>query len=167
MSSTTVVKDSIRGQTPYSIRWVRSKDGATWELIRALRYSDSSVLSVWAYLQPTSFIERIFLSLHTWGRRYLSSVHVSQSEHWRLENVRFWKLSRTYPGEKPSSLSVPTHKDCLSTRKSTQHLLAMSRILVRIRALYNCPIPCSVPPPLELLLHFPKIFNMFLFYLNN
>ena len=33
----------------------------------------------WAYLQSTSFIGRIFHSLHTWGRRDLSSFQGSQS----------------------------------------------------------------------------------------
>ena len=47
----------------YPIQWVESKDGATWELIRGLGYSGSSLLLVVAYLPPTSFIERIFSGL--------------------------------------------------------------------------------------------------------
>ena len=33
------------GQPLYPIQWVESKDGATWELIRGLRYSGSSLPS--------------------------------------------------------------------------------------------------------------------------
>ena len=89
----------------------------------------------WAYLQPTSFIGRIFPSLHTWGRRDFVSDGVIRN--WRLDGVRIWKLSRTYPVEKPPSLSVLTHRLSLATRKPTRHLLAMPWILVRIGAPYE------------------------------
>ena len=100
--------------------------------------------SGWAYLQPTSFIGRIFLSLYTWGRRDLCSVRgrrdlcsVRGSRIRQLDDVRIWKLSRTYPGEKPPSLSVLTHRPSLAKRKPTRHLLAMPWILVRIGAPYE------------------------------
>ena len=89
----------------------------------------------WAYLQPTSFIGMIFPSLYIWGRRDLGSVRGSRFR--QLDSVRIWKLSRTYPGEKPPSLSVLTHRSSLATRKPTRHLLAMPWILVRIRAPYE------------------------------
>ena len=91
---------------------------------------------VQAYLWTTSFIGRIFPGLHTQGRRGLISSGVV-SGSWRLDGVRVWKLSRTYPGEKPPSLSVLTHGLSLATRKPTWHLLAMPWILVRIRAPYE------------------------------
>ena len=90
----------------------------------------------WAYLQPTSFIGRIFPSLYIWGRRDLVSNGVVSSG-WRLDGVRIWKISRTYPGEKPPSFSVLTHRLIPATRKPTRHLLAMPWILVRIGAPYE------------------------------
>ena len=89
----------------------------------------------WASLQPTSFIGRIFPSLYIWGRHDLGSDRGSRI--WQLDDVRIWKLSRTYPGEKPPSLSVLTHGNSLATRKPTRHLLAMPWILVRIGAPYE------------------------------
>ena len=62
----------------------------------------------------------------TQGRRDLSSSGVYRFKSWRLEGVRIWKLSRTYPGEKPPSLSVLTHWCSLVTRKPTRHLLTMN-----------------------------------------
>ena len=88
-----------------------------------------------AYLPPTSFIGRIFPCLHT-GRRFLNSCWVVRPKSWRLEGVRIWKLSRKYPGEKPPSFSVLTHRCSLITRKPTWHLLAKPSILVRIRSPY-------------------------------
>ena len=70
----------------------------------------------------------------TQGRRDLSSSGVYRTKSWRLEGARIWKLSRTYPGEKPPSLSVLTHGCSLVTRKPTRHLLTMPYILVRIGA---------------------------------
>ena len=73
----------------------------------------------------------------TQGRRDLSSSGVYRTKSWRLEGVRIWKLSRTYPDEKPFSLSVLTHGCSLVTRKPTRHLLTMPYILVRIGAPYE------------------------------
>ena len=56
---------------------------------------------------------------------------------WRIDGVWIWKLSRTYPGEKPSSFSVLKHECSLATRKPTRHLLAMPCILVSIRDPYE------------------------------
>ena len=124
------------GQWPYPIQRVQPKG---WG-------SPESYSGVWgilvhpsppvqAYLWTTSFIGRIFL-VYTQGRRDLSSSGVVSSG-WRLDGVRIWKLSRTYPGEKPPSLSVLTHRLSLATRKPTRHLLAIPWILVRIRAPYE------------------------------
>ena len=73
----------------------------------------------------------------TQGRRDLGSSGVYRPKSWRLEGVRIWKLSRTYPGEKPPSFSVLTHGSSPATRKPTRHLLAMPYILVRIGAPYE------------------------------
>ena len=93
-------------------------------------------LLVVAYLSITFSIGKIF-PVYTRGRRDISSCGVVKPKSWRLEGVRIWKLSRTYPDEKPPSLSVLTHRCSLATRKPTQHFLAMSNILVRIRAPYE------------------------------
>ena len=45
----------------------------------------------------------------TQGRRDLSSCWVYRTRSWRLEGVRIWKLSRTYPGEKPPTLFILMH----------------------------------------------------------
>ena len=113
-----------------------TEDGITWELIRNLGILVHLSPPGWAYLQQTSFIGRIFLSLHTWGRRDISSIQGSQSEHWRLDGVRIWKLNRTYSGKKQPSLSVPTQVWCLVTSKHTRHLLAIPNIPVGMGALY-------------------------------
>ena len=73
----------------------------------------------------------------TQGRRDLSSSGVYRTKSWRLEGVRIWKLSRTYPDEKLPSHSVLTHRYSLVTRKPTRHLLTMPYILVRIGAPYK------------------------------
>ena len=106
--------------------------GPPESFLRGLGNPGSSLPPGWAYLQSTSFIGRIFPSLYTWGRHDLGSVRGSRIR--QLDGVRFWKLSRTYPGEKPSSLSVLTHRPSLATRKPTRRLLAMPWILVRIGA---------------------------------
>ena len=100
---------------------------------------------VQAYLWTTSFIGRIS-PVYTWGRRDLGSSGVVNST-WRLDSVRIWKLSRTYPDEKPPSLSVLTHRHSLATRKPTRHLLAMPCILVRVGAPYEgrWSIPFHLP----------------------
>ena len=120
----------------YPIQWVESKDESTWELIRGLGILVHPSPPVQAYLWTTSFIGRISL-VYTQGRHDLSSSGVYRTKSWRLEGVRIWKLSRTYPGEKPPSLSVLTHGCSLITRKPTRHLLTMPYILVRIGAPYE------------------------------
>ena len=85
---------------------------------------------VWVYLQPTSFIGRIFPSLHTWGGRDLGSVLGSQFCSWRIESLSFWKLSRTYSGEKPPSFFIPTQGWWLAIKRPTLHLLAIPTIPV-------------------------------------
>ena len=119
----------------YPIQWVESKDRATWELVWGLGYSGSSLPPVQAYLCTTSFIGRIFLGLQS--RHDLSSCGVYRPKSWRLEGVRIWKFSRTYPGEKPPSLSVLTHRCSLVTRKPRRHLLIIPCILVKIGAPYE------------------------------
>ena len=91
---------------------------------------------VQAYLWTTSF-KGGFSLVYTQGRRDLSSSRVYRTKSWRLEGVKIWKLSRTYPDEKPPSLSVLTHGWSLVTHKHTQHLLTMPYILVRIGAPYE------------------------------
>ena len=66
-------KVDIKGQSLHSIQW-RAVDDSTWELIRGLGILVHPSLLALAYLQPTSFTERIFSSLYTWGRRDLGSV---------------------------------------------------------------------------------------------
>ena len=82
----------------YSIQWVESKDWATWELIWGLGILVHPFPPVQAYLWATSFIERIFSSLHT-ESAWPKFMRVVRPKSWRLEGVRIWKLSRTYPGE--------------------------------------------------------------------
>ena len=63
----------------------------------------------WLDISPANLLYREDLpSLHTWGRHDLSSIQGNQFENRRLEGVRIWKLNRTYPDEKPPSLSVHT-----------------------------------------------------------
>ena len=99
----------------------------------------------------------------TQGRRDLSSSGVYRTKSWRLEGVRIWKFSRTYPGEKPPSLSVLTHGCSLVTRKPTRHLLIMPYILVRIGAPYEggwsvqLHLPRNMAPSLK-----TKIFKILL-----
>ena len=107
-----------------------------------------------AYLWITFFIGRIF-PVYTWGRRDLSSCRVYRPKSWRLEGVRIWKLSRTYPGEKPPSLSALTHGCSLVTCKPTRHLLIMPYILVRVRA----PYEGGWPTPFHLPRNYGTIFN--------
>ena len=99
-----------------------------------------------AYLLTTSFKGRIS-QVCTQGRHDMSSSVVYRTRSWRLEGVRIWKLSRTYPGEKPPSLSVLTHGWSLVTRKPIRHLLTMSYNLVRIPL--RGWIVHSVPPAQE------------------
>ena len=97
------------------------------------------------FLDNLLYREDFLWSAH--GRRDLSSCEVYKPKSWRLEGVRIWKLSRTYPGEKPPSLSVLTHGCSLVKRKPTRHLLTMPYILVRIGAPYEggCPFSSTCP----------------------
>ena len=108
---------------------------------------------VQAYLWTTSFIGRIS-PVYIRGRHDLSSSGVVNAT-WQLDGVRIWKLSRTYPGEKPSLFSVLTHRHSLATRKPTRHLLAMPCILVRIGA----PYEGRWSTPLHLPWNYCTIFN--------
>ena len=105
------------------------------ELLRGLGDTGSSLPSC-PSLSLDNLLYREDFPWSTQGRRGLSSSGVV-SGSWRLDGVRFWKLSRTYPGEKPPSLSILTHRLSLATRKPTRHLLAMPWILVRIGAPYE------------------------------
>ena len=109
---------------------------ATWELLRGLGYSGSSLPSC-PSLSLDNHLYREDFPWSTQGRRDLSSCGVYRPKSWRLEGVRIWKLSRTYSGEKPPSLSVLTHRCSLVTRKTTRHLLTMTYIQVRIWAPYE------------------------------
>ena len=112
------------------------KDGATWEL--------HPVFGVYWFIPPLLAgpisnqppLRGGFFPVYTWvGMTLIQGGVVSFG--WRLDGVRIWKLSRTYPDEKPPSLSVLMHIHSLATRKPTRHLLAMPRILVRIGATYE------------------------------
>ena len=66
VSSTTRSRSLIFGDSPlYPIQWVKSKDGATWELLRVWGILVHPSPPVQAYLWATSFIGRIFPGLHT------------------------------------------------------------------------------------------------------
>ena len=144
----------IRGQEPKPIQRGRPKDGVTWELIWGLGYSGSSLPS-WLGLSPANLLYREDFpqSANGVGVTLFQSGVVSSG--WRLDGVRIWKLSRTYPGEKPPSLSVLTHRLCLATRKPTRHLLAMPWILVRIGA----PDEGRWSTPFHLPRNYGTIFN--------
>ena len=99
-------------------------------------YSGSSLPSC-----PSLFLDNLLyredFPWSTQGRHDLSSSGVYRPKSWCLEGARIWKLSMTYPGEKPPSLSVLTHGCSLVTCKPTRHLLIMPYILVRIGAPYE------------------------------
>ena len=118
----------------YPIQSVVSKDGTTWELIWVWGILvhpslPSSSLSSTNLLYKEDFLRSVRRRLD------LSSDGVDDGTH-RLD-VLGLKLSRTYPGEKPLSLSVLTHGCCLTTRKPTWHLLAMPNTLMRKGARYE------------------------------
>ena len=107
-------------------------------------------LLVVAYLQSTSFIWRISSGLSRVG---VSLFQIGQSAlDWPLRSVLVWKLSRTYPGEKLPSLSLPKQGCCFATR----HLLAIPKIPVRMRALYESLMIRSAPPAHEIWLHYSQ-----------
>ena len=101
-----VVEGSIRGLSPYPIQWVEPQG---WGHLRANLgfgvFWFIPPIPVVVYLPPTSFIGRIFFGLSGVG------VVLFQAEQsalgWPLEGIRVWKLSRTFPGEKSPSLSLP------------------------------------------------------------
>ena len=63
---TIMVEGSHSGDSLYyPIQWVKSKDGATWELLRVWGILVHPSPPVQAYLWTTSFIGRIFPGLHT------------------------------------------------------------------------------------------------------
>ena len=100
----------------------------------------------------------------TQGRYDLSSSGVYRPKSLRLEGVRIWKLSRTYPGEKPPSLSILKHGCSLVTRKPTLHLLTMPYILVRIGAPYEGRWPIQFHLPRNMA---PSLTQEFYFENNN
>ena len=121
-----------------------------WDHLRAnpgfgVFWSIPPLLSKHIFGQPP--LRGGFSLVCTQGRRDLSSSGVVKPKPWRLEDVRIWKLSRTYPGEKPPSLSVLTHGCSLVTRKPTRHLLTMPYILVRIGAPYEGEWSIQFHPP--------------------
>ena len=136
-----------------------------WELLRGLGDTGSSLPSC-PSLSLDNLLYREDFPWSTQGRRDLGSSGVYRPKSWRLEGVRIWKLSRTYPSEKPPSLSVLTHGCSPATRKPTRHLLAMPYILVRIGAPYEggwsiqFHLPRNMAPSLN-----PRFFN-YLFILK-
>ena len=112
-------------------------------------------------------LKRGFSLVCTQGRRDLSSSGVYMTKSWLLEGVRIWKLSRTYPGEKPPSLSVLTHGCSLVARKPTRHLLVIFNILVRVGTPYEggwsiqFHLPRNMAPSLN-----PRFLKLFLNFSN-
>ena len=147
VSSTTRGRRLTFGTAPsHHSMGMNAVDRVTWELIRGLGYSGSSLPS-WLGLSPANLLYREDFSQSAYmDRRYFGSVQGSQFCCWRLEGVRFWKFSRTYSGVKPPSLFLPKQGWCLATLKSTMHLLAIPTIPVGIRALYVGPMASSVSP---------------------
>ena len=136
MTVPSVVEGCIRGQPllPHSI----CREQAWGHLRANLGFGVFwfiPPLLVSTYLTSTSFIGRIFSGLSGVGLAWVQ-CGVDDGTH-RLEGVRSEKLDRTYPGEKPPSFSVLTHRCCLATRKPTQHLLTMPNILVKIGTPYE------------------------------
>ena len=82
-------KVDIRRLYPHSIQWVRPQGWGTWELIRDRCILVHPFPSDWDYLRPTSFIERIFLNLHSWCRCLMFQAGRS-ALGWPLRGVRLW-----------------------------------------------------------------------------
>ena len=137
--------------------------GSPESFIRGLGNTGSSLSSCPSLSLDNLLYREDFPCLHT-RLAWPSSVGVYRPKSWCLEGVMIWKLSRAYPGEKPPSLSVLTHRCCLATRKPTQHLLAMSYILVRIGAPYEgwWPTPFRLPRNYGTIFK-PKIFKIIKF----
>ena len=144
----------IRGSGLTLFKWFSPRMKVIWELIRGLRYSGSSFPS-WLGLSPVNLLYRqdFSKSTHEVGMTFVQSGVVSCI--WRLEGVGIWRLSRTYPDEKPPSLSVLTHRYSLATRKPTLHLLTIPCILVRIGA----PFEGGWLTPFHPLRNYGTIFN--------
>ena len=113
-----------------------------------------------AYLQSTFFIWRIFSGLSGVGAT-LSHTGLS-ALGWPLGGVRVWKLSRTYPGEKPPPFSLPMQGCWFVTRKPTRHLPAIPNILVGMGALYEDPMIHSVSPALDQGRHLSQKINIYI-----
>ena len=129
--------------------------GSSESFIRGLGNTGSSLPSCPSLSLDNLLYREDFPLVCTQGRRDISSSWVYRPKSWRLEGVRIWKLSRTYPGEKPPSLSVLTHGCSLVTCKPTYHLLTMPYILVRIGA----PYESGWPTPFHLPRNYDTIFN--------
>ena len=161
-------KVDIRGQ-PLLPHSMGRKQG--WGNLRAnpgfvVFWFISSLLSKPIFGQPPLYGG--FSPVYTGARRDLSSSGVYRPKSWCLEGVRIWKLSRTYPGEKPPSFSVLTHRCSLVTRKRTRHLLTIPYILVRIGAPYKGWWPTLFHLPRNYGTIFkPKIFNYYITIWNS
>ena len=94
------------------------KGWVTWELIQGLGILVHSLLVV-VYLQSSSFIGNIFYGMIGFGVAFFQTGQTALG--WPLEGVRFWKLNRTYPGEKLPPFFLPTQGCCfpLSSPHST------------------------------------------------
>ena len=124
------------------------------ELLRGLGDTGLSLPS-WLSLSPANLLYREDFpqSTHGVGVTFVQIGEVSCCLTAR--RCRIWKLSRTYPGEKPSSLSVLTHRYSLATHNPTRHLLAMPWVLMRIRA----PYESRWSTPFHLPRNYGTIFN--------
>ena len=128
------------------------KDGATWELIRGFKYSGKP-FPPGCILSSANLLYREDFPQSTHGVD-VTLLQTGQSAlGWLLEGVRVWKLNRTYHGEKPSSLSLPTEGCWFALCNLTQHLLAIPNILVEMRSLYEGPMTRTVPPAQRLRRH--------------
>ena len=133
------------GQPPHPIQWARPQG---WGHLRAnpwfrVFWFISSLLAEPIFSQPPLY--RGFSPIYIHGVGVVLFQAGKSALGWPLRGVRFWKLSLTYPGEKPPSLSVLTHRCCLATCKPKRHLLAILNILMRIGALYEGLTARSVP----------------------
>ena len=103
-------KVDIRGQPLLPHSMGREQGWATWELIRGLEYSGSSLPSC-PSLSLDNLLYREDFPWSTYG--------VVRHKSWRLECVMIWKLSRKYYGEKQPSLSFPySSMDAVQPRTS-------------------------------------------------
>ena len=149
------------GQPSYPIQWIGLKDGATWELIRGLGYSGLSSPPCCSLSSANHLYRGFSQGMYEVG---VPLFHTERSAlSWLLEGVRVWKLSKTYPGEKPSSLSLPTQGCCFVKCKPTKHLLTIPNIPERMRALYE---RLMTHLPRDSAQNFLKIFK-YSFYLRN